>query len=271
MNMTLNRSGGAQATVYTTLGRTLRVPLPAGAGRSPEHQLMGWLNRQQAANPGFPVRVRSILLVVSGPACHGCRQALRAFLSRWQLARKLRIVSAAPRRAGEGAACGCRHAASGRTAAPSGTALEALLGELNLQGEAVGPYRRVRGHHIHQSGSYGRGDARRTNPNHQAAVAIQQGVRGFTEAQHQRASAVQRHLNRGYRGHDLRERAGGVTVAATGHGQLPPTPNQGFEDLKAYYALRAAGKTPAEAYRLVQQSAQQLAAAGAQPVRVPSR
>ncbi|RTQ52509.1 hypothetical protein EJV47_05720 [Hymenobacter gummosus] len=257
--MNMLTSGAPRATVYTTLGQTLRVPLRPEA---PENQFISWFNGQLAANPGFPLRVRSILLVAGRAPCPDCRQALRQFLSRWQLAGKLRIVGA--ELAGSGA-CGCRLQA----ASPPASALEVLLGE--AEQELVGPYRRVRGHHIHQSGSYGSGDARRTNPNHQAAVAMQQGVPGFTEAQHRRASAVQRHLNRGYRGRDLREKTGGVTVAARGPGRLPATPSQGFEDLKAYYALRAAGKSPAEAYQLVMQSARQLAAAGAQPVRVPSR
>jgi hypothetical protein len=263
MNMLLT-SATPRATVYTTLGQTLRVPLRPVA---PENQFVAWLNRQMAANPAFPRRVRSILLVVGRAPCPSCRQGLQRFLSRWQLAGRLRIVSMA---AGGSEACACRHQMG---AARPASELETLLGEAEYEAEqeAVGPYRRVRGHHIHQSGSYGSGDARRTNPNHQAAVAIQQGVRGFTEAQHRRASAVQRHLNRGYRGQDLREKAGAVTVTASGAGRLAATPSPGFEDLKAYYALRAAGKTPDEAYRLVRQSAAQLAAAGAQPVRVPSR
>jgi hypothetical protein len=82
--------------VYTTLGQTLRVPLTA----APERQLVGWLHRQQAANPGFPVRVRSILLVLPQPPRPTAHQALLQQLGRWQLTRRLRVVSAAPRARG---------------------------------------------------------------------------------------------------------------------------------------------------------------------------
>ncbi|RZK56738.1 MAG: hypothetical protein EOO59_09575 [Hymenobacter sp.] len=141
---------------------------------------------------------------------------------------------------------------------------------------ATGPYRIVHGHHIHQSGAYApKGPSAQHNPNHRAALAIEQNVPGFTRAQHNRASAVQRSANQAAHGRAVNQRAGTVRVTATGTGHLAQmrgaAPSQGFEDLKAYYALLAAGQHPAEAYRLVSQSARQLVAAGRQPVRVPTR
>jgi hypothetical protein len=82
---------GARATIYTTLGQTLRVPLTAGG--PPENQLISWFNRQEAANPGFPRRVRSILLLPGARASGAGTQALRRFLGRWQLADRLRVVT----------------------------------------------------------------------------------------------------------------------------------------------------------------------------------
>ncbi|MCB2410175.1 hypothetical protein [Hymenobacter lucidus] len=90
-----------RATVYTTLGHTLRVPLRPGS--SPERQLIGWLQRQMAANPGFSVRVKSVLLVLQRPPCAACGAALRQFLRRWNLTGKLRLLT--PRAPGGG--CGC--------------------------------------------------------------------------------------------------------------------------------------------------------------------
>ncbi|WP_143164181.1 hypothetical protein [Hymenobacter daecheongensis] len=277
-----HRSGttaSAVANVYTKGGQTLRVPLrraPAGPGCAghPEQQLMRWFNRRAAAEPGFPVRVRSILIISTTSGCAPCRQALLRFLGRYRLAEKLRLLV----RPGSAGGCGCRRCRSAANVAAETTLLESWLGELapemageSVVQEAVGPYRQVRGHHIHQSASYGVGGAARTNPNHRAAVAIAQGVPGFTHAQHHRAAALQRYLNQAYRGKNLRQQTGGVRVQGGGTGRLAPAANPWFEDQKAYYALRAAGKTPAEALRLVQLSARQLAAAGSRPVRVPSR
>lgn len=120
MNMMLQPSG-PQATVYTTLGHTLRVPLRPG--RSPERQLIGWLNRQMAANPGFSVRVKSVLLVLQRPPCNECGAALRQFLRRWNLTGKLRLLT--PNASGAG--CGCASSVRPTYARPDSGDDEPLL------------------------------------------------------------------------------------------------------------------------------------------------
>lgn len=136
----------------------------------------------------------------------------------------------------------------------------------------VGPYRHVRGHHIHQAASYGRsGPSQRTNPNYRRAIAIAHGP-ALTRRQHRRADTVQRNLNRAYRGQTVNQpQIGNVRIQARGTGTLAPTPNPYFEDVKAYYALRAAGIPPDQSLTLVNQSAAQLERSGTQPVRVPTR
>lgn len=138
----------------------------------------------------------------------------------------------------------------------------------------VGPYRQVGGHHVHQSASYGReGDPRRTNPHHREAPAIAHGP-GFTREQHRRADSVQRRLNRALLGRQFRaDPSNPVTITARGEGRLGPTPNPWFEDLKAYYGLRAARpagyETPQAALELVERSARALERRGARPRRIP--
>ena len=267
----------ALAILYPKVGNVLRVPLRRtatdgrpGCEQHPERQFIVWFNRMAAARPGFPMQIKSILLITGQPLCASCQRALATYLGRYYLADKLRLrpTGAAACRCDEDCSCGGTRQHPTR----AGVLLDDLLG--NLLGEAprVGPYRQVNGHHIHQSGAYASGGASaRNNPNHRDAVAIQQNVPGFTHAQHDRASAVQRGVNRVAHGHDVHLRAGRVRVRTAGTGTLAPTPMPGFEDLKAYYALLAAGKSSADALRLVNQSAQQLDRAGARPVRVPTR
>ena len=284
----LGPAPAAVAILYPKVGNVLRVPLRrtrtggrAGCEQHPERQFIVWFNRMAAARPGFPMQIRSILLITGQPLCASCHRALATYLSRYYLADKLRLRTTNAAACGRGGNCGCgsncspRHRTDG-SGRPVPALTNVLLDDLldDLLGEAphVGPYRQVRGHHIHQSGAYATGGASaRNNPNHAAASAIQQIVPGFTHAQHDRASAVQRGVNRAAHGADVDERAGLVRVRTSGTGTLAPTPTPGFEDLKAYYALLAAGKSSAEALRLVNQSAQQLARVGARPVRVPTR
>ncbi|MDF7811296.1 polymorphic toxin type 5 domain-containing protein [Hymenobacter sp. YC55] len=125
------------ATVYTRGGQTLRVPLrpapvgAAGCAGHPELQLMRWLRNRAAAEPGFPVRVRSVLLVVQRGGCPACQEALSRFLRRFRLTTKLRLV----RTGGHptGCSCGCSHCqASGKA---SKSVLDELLGEAFLEVE----------------------------------------------------------------------------------------------------------------------------------------
>lgn len=284
----LGPAPAAVAIIYPKVGNVLRVPLrrtrtggPAGCEQHPERQFIVWFNRMAAARPGFPMQIKSILLITGQPLCPSCHRALATYLNRYYLADKLRLRTTGAPACQCGGDCGCNsNGQQPRRADTAGRQMPALTSALlddlldDLLGETprVGPYRRVRGHHIHQSGAYARsGASARNNPNHAAAIAIQQNVPGFTHAQHDRASAVQRNVNRAAHGADVDERAGRVRVRTSGTGTLAPTPTPGFEDLKAYYALLAAGKSSAEALRLVNQSAQQLDRAGARPVRVPTR
>lgn len=134
----------------------------------------------------------------------------------------------------------------------------------------TGTYETVQGHHIHQGASYGPGAPRTTNPNYDEAVTIAHGP-GFTRAQHRLADAVQRNTNRALRGELVHQpQVRNVSITATGPGQSVGTPSPWFEDVKAYYSLRAAGQGQQNALDLVNLSNQQLSTAGASiPVRVP--
>jgi hypothetical protein len=108
-----SRRRGAFARVYTKDGRTLRVPLRAGpAGSStgtgcrfhPERQFIRWFGRYAAANPGFPVGVKNILLVADDPLCPHCNDLLNRYLDRYRLGGRLRLRTWEPRKT-----CGCAH------------------------------------------------------------------------------------------------------------------------------------------------------------------
>jgi RHS repeat-associated protein len=135
-----------------------------------------------------------------------------------------------------------------------------------------GPYADVGGHHIHQGASYGSGEAALTNPNYPAGITVEHG-RGFTREMHRLADAVQRNLNRAYRGATVNQPIIGETVqiAASGQGTLAATANPFLEDVKAYYSLRAAGIEQEASLNLVNQSSRQLLSTGTVPVRVPTR
>jgi hypothetical protein len=86
------------------------------------------------------------------------------------------------------------------------------------------------------------------------------------------ADAVQRNLNRAVRGASVNQpQVGNVTIGATGQGQLAPAATPFYEDVKAYYSLRAAGQSQQNALDLVDLSRRQLERAGVTPVRVPTR
>ncbi|WP_375437967.1 hypothetical protein [uncultured Hymenobacter sp.] len=103
---TMLTSSGPRATIYTTFGRVVRVPLrPGPGGTSPERQLIRWFNRQTAAFPSFPLRVKSLLLVVDQPPCNECQQILNQFVKRWNLGRKLRLIINQP--LASATRCGC--------------------------------------------------------------------------------------------------------------------------------------------------------------------
>jgi hypothetical protein len=140
----------------------------------------------------------------------------------------------------------------------------------------TGPYSSgqnpVAGHHVHQSASMSPRKMKSAtgNPNHGKAVAIKQNVPGFTEAQHGRASATQRNINRAMHGEPHEAKIGDLEITATGDGKTV-SPSLDFEDVKAYHALRAAGRSQEEALELVMRSRDQIEAAETQIVRVPTR
>ena len=140
-------------------------------------------------------------------------------------------------------------------------------------GPQVGAYRTVAGHHIHQSGSFTTGGkSASTNPNHASAISMEQGVPGFTEPQHDLASAAQRNINRGYRGASVNQPdVGALQIRVTGDGTAGATPSLHLEDIKAYYSLRAAGFSSDQAAQLVELSRAQIVSSGATVRRVPSR
>jgi hypothetical protein len=139
----------------------------------------------------------------------------------------------------------------------------------------VAPYKEGGGHHIHQSAANSPpGQTSRSgNPNHGDALAIEQGVPGFTEADHDLASALQRNLNRAQNGQSVTtDPIGAVkSLTATGGGTSTGTPSPFFEDVKGFFALLAAGRPPDEALSLVLRSRAQIDVSGVQTVRVPSR
>jgi RHS repeat-associated protein len=138
-----------------------------------------------------------------------------------------------------------------------------------------GTYRSQGGHHVHQSASYSPGGPSETgNPNHADAVTVAlEGHSTDILSQHGRATAVQRLLNRAARGRFSGEaQVGPVRIEVSGDGTLPPTPNQSFEDVKAFYSMSAAEapgfQSGEDVLGLVCRSAAQLPTP---PVRVPSR
>ena len=90
----------ALAILYPKVGNVLRVPLrrtrstgAPGCGPHPERQFIRWFNRMAAARPGFPMQLKSILLLTGEPLCPHCHQVLTRYLGQYQLADKLRIRS----------------------------------------------------------------------------------------------------------------------------------------------------------------------------------
>ncbi len=136
--------------------------------------------------------------------------------------------------------------------------------------ERSGLYRQVKGnraaktegHHIHQKAAY---PAR----HHGQMRAVE-----LPGDQHQGASALQRALAQVLGGRQMGDKTrarlqrSGVSVQATGQGNLPSTPNPWLEDVKAFYGLRAAGLTPDRAYVETDRSGRQNDRIGNVPVRV---
>jgi RHS repeat-associated protein len=140
---------------------------------------------------------------------------------------------------------------------------------------SVGTYRSQKKHHVHQSASHSEGGPSRIgNPNHNDAVTVD--LRGHSAditSEHGKATAVQRKLNRIAHGRFSEStQIGQVRIEVLEKGSMHITPNQSFEDLKAFYALRAADapgfRSGEDVLSLVRRSWEQLPFS---PVRIPSR
>ncbi|WP_445282331.1 RHS repeat-associated core domain-containing protein [Streptomyces sp. DSM 118148] len=141
-------------------------------------------------------------------------------------------------------------------------------------GPQIAPYKQIGGHHIHQSAANSpAGQTSRTgNPNHGDALAIEQDVPGFSEADHNLASALQRNANRAMWGNEITDQPiGPVTITAAGEGTNLGSPSPFFEDVKAFFALIAAGRSPEQSLIDVLRSRAQIDASGVSTLRVPSR
>jgi hypothetical protein len=141
-------------------------------------------------------------------------------------------------------------------------------------GPRVDAYRRVGGHHIHQSAAYAPAGTRSRsgNPNHNDAIALEQDVPGFSTQQHAEVTQFQRNLNRAQHGLPVHQpTTGSVTIAVEGAGQTTGTASPWFEDLKAYYGLISGGIDQARAFGLTIMSSEQLSGRGVPVLRVPRR
>ena len=194
-----NRKTSALAKVYTKDGRSIRVPLRlapatgASCSQHPERQFIRWFTRQSAANPGFPVMVKSILFVVSGKsACSNCDQSLTRFLQRFQLADKLQRRNASPQ-----AACGCQnHTRTELTSSTNKavqTELDQLLSDDTQQAQEM------------ESDVF---DGRRVNPQIPSGTLDNQWFKTLRQAR-EAALATARQLGAGYTiGHHANPRKG---------------------------------------------------------------
>lgn len=139
-----------------------------------------------------------------------------------------------------------------------------------------GPYRTVRGDHVHQvaSRTAGPGAKRTSASEFWGAHSINTKSPGYNDAGGQRVETA---INRAQWGKDINgtpAKTGRVTINATGQTNVGTTraaqQSPWFEDVKSFYKLREAGLSPDDALREVSQSADQLERAGATPERVPN-
>ena len=122
-----------------------------------------------------------------------------------------------------------------------------------------GPYKPaggggVGGHHTQQLAAF-RDPATGTDPfrNEVTTTAVGQG--DFSQAQHDAASNVQNRMNARLQGKEsgtsVVEGVNEVTISAEGNGSLKPTANPYAEQVKAFFAWRAAGAPGKQALKLV--------------------
>lgn len=138
----------AVAILYPKVGNVLRVPLRptcasgrAGCEQHPERQFIRWFNRMAAARPGFPLQIKSILLLTGQPLCVSCRRTLARYLGQYHLAGKLRLQTAAgPCNCGGRCGAAAPPAGADATAWLANTLLDDLLtAELHYMTPPLGP------------------------------------------------------------------------------------------------------------------------------------
>jgi RHS repeat-associated protein len=144
------------------------------------------------------------------------------------------------------------------------------------QSPDTGPYRTVRGDHVHQvaSRTENPGAKRESASQYRSALSVSTKDPSYLDKGGQN---VERAINRAAWGKDYEGRPAGqsgkVTVTATGTTAVgktqPATPSQWLEDQKSYWKLQEAGYDPDRAGQTVRRSGQELQQAEATPKRVP--
>ena len=132
----------ALAILYPKVGNVLRVPLrrtriggTQGCAQHPERQFIRWFDRMAAARPGFPLQIKSILLLTGEPLCESCRRVLNRYLGQYQLASKLRVRSRGEDACGCGGGCGCGASQLPSRQANTLVSLDSILLDNELEGE----------------------------------------------------------------------------------------------------------------------------------------
>jgi hypothetical protein len=146
----------------------------------------------------------------------------------------------------------------------------------------IGSYRQVAGDHVHQvaARTAGPGAKRASAPQYRDALSHATTDPTYNDPAGQLVEGAINFAAHGADYNDFPASPGGrivqngrVLVRATGATDLgrtrTATPSPWFEDIKSFYKLLEAGKTPTEAVDLVFASANQLAGAGATVQRVP--
>lgn len=139
-----------------------------------------------------------------------------------------------------------------------------------------GPYRTIRGDHVHQvaSRTAGPGASRASAAEFRSSLSVSTKSPGYNDAGGQRVETA---LNRAQWGTDANgtpAKTGRVQINASGETSVgvsrSATVSPWFEDIKSFFKLREAGLSPDDALDAVFASSEQLEAAGAMPQRVPN-
>jgi len=146
-------------------------------------------------------------------------------------------------------------------------------GYVDLSGEdptdaTVGPYKSVRGDHVHQVASRtARPGASRTSASeYWNALSRTTKDASYNDKAGQR---IERAINRAAYGKS-NPKLGVVSQGETPVGtSKAPTPGPWFEDQKSYVSMRGAGDAPDKVWNMVRESSSRLNEAGATPMRVP--